>query len=275
MNESVLRGALLPELREKRPMIHCITNPISINACANAILAVGALPMMAEHPAEVAEIVRTAGALLLNLGNITDVRMESMRTAAQTAWKEKIPFILDAVGVGCSAMRRQYAETIIKDYAPAVVKGNYSEIHALCRAEYHSRGVDTELSLTVRDTARAAVRYAQEHHTVVLASGKTDIVTDGGQLYLISNGTPMLAQVTGTGCMLGALCASYLAVGDACDAAVTACGMLGICGEISERNCGRRGTGSFAVGLMDALSTVDSQFFSENIKQEESSIENL
>ena len=107
-------GALLEALRSRRPLIHCITNPISINDCANLILAAGGRPIMAEHPGEVAEITATAAALAVNLGNITDVRMESMVLAGQAAREAGVPMVLDCVGVGCSSLRRRYAQ----DYLP-------------------------------------------------------------------------------------------------------------------------------------------------------------
>ena len=122
---------ILSDVRQKQPLIHCITNPISINQCANTILAVGGRPMMAEHPKETQEITQTAQALMLNLGNITDTRMESIRISAETAAKENIPVLLDAVGVACSRLRRNYTHELLTMLTPTVIKGNYSEINAL------------------------------------------------------------------------------------------------------------------------------------------------
>ena len=134
---------IVNSVREKKPLVHCITNPISINQCANAVLAVGAKPIMAEHPKEVEEITNVADALVLNLGNITDARMESMLISAKTASENNIPFVVDAVGISCSALRRDYIKRIIK-YKPKVIKGNYSEIKALYDSEYKSAGVDAD-----------------------------------------------------------------------------------------------------------------------------------
>ena len=125
-------------IRRKQALIHCITNPISMTQCANAVLAMGARPMMAEHPEEVEEITATAGALLLNLGNISDVRMEAMRRSLKTAKKYQIPVVLDAVGVACSALRRTFAMELLAEAAVTIVKGNYSEITALCDSAYYS-----------------------------------------------------------------------------------------------------------------------------------------
>ena len=117
-------------VRHKQPLIHCITNPISINQCANGILAIGARPMMAEHPKEVREITETAGALMLNLGNITDARMESMKISMLTAKEKNLPVMLDAVGIACSKLRRDYIAELLEINIPTVIKGNYSEITA-------------------------------------------------------------------------------------------------------------------------------------------------
>lgn len=240
-------------VRQSRPLVHCITNPISIHQCANALLAVGARPVMAEHPGEVREITKTAAALLLNLGNITDARMESMLISAEAARAKGIPVIVDAVGAACSSLRKDFAYKLFDVAAPAVIKGNYSEIHALFHRSYRSTGVDADSSLSAEAAGEAAAALSEMHSTTVLASGKTDLIADGSQLVRVGNGTPMLSSVTGTGCMLGALCAAYLTAGSGTEAAVSACAVLGICGQLAQTN---QGSGSFMVFLMDALSTL-------------------
>lgn len=259
-------------VKELHPLIHCITNPISINQCANAVLAVGARPIMAEHPQEVKEITDTAGALMLNLGNITDARMASMRISAQAAKERHIPILLDAVGIACSRLRRTYVRDLLKTAVPTVIKGNYSEINALYHETYRSSGVDADAALDARMLDRVAVELAQTYHTVILASGRDDIVTDGARLVHIKNGTPQLSEITGTGCMLGALGAAYLSVKPDMDAAVTACVMLGVCGQRSETE---RGAGSFLMNLMDALSTVKDADLERYLDMEEIEIEEL
>lgn len=260
------------QVKELQPLIHCITNPISIHQCANAILAVGARPIMAEHPKEVREITDTADVLMLNLGNITDARMASMGISAQAAKEKHIPILLDAVGIACSELRRDYIRDLIKTVTPTVVKGNYSEINALYHEAYRSSGVDADAALDIQALDRAAVELARAYHTVILASGKVDIVTDGTRLVHIQNGTPQLSRITGTGCILGALGAAYLSVRPGLDAAVTACVMLGICGQLSET---ARGSGSFMMNLMDALSTVTDADIQQYLDMEEMEIEEL
>ncbi len=236
------------------PLIHCITNPISINLCANGVLAVGARPMMAEHPKEATEVVKTADALVVNLGNITDARRRSIRRAARCATKENLPFVLDLVGVACSTFRKKYALRLLAKTKPAILKGNYSEIQAMYQKDYQSSGVDADQALTAQQMCRSAAALSRKYHAVVLASGKEDIVTDGTRTFIIKNGTPSLQTVTGTGCLLGALCGCYLSQAESLWAAITACMVLGIAGELAED---APGSGSFAVKLMDQLSTLD------------------
>ena len=270
MNQETIRRILL-DVREHQPLIHCITNPISINQCANAILAVGGRPIMAEHPMEVAEITRTAKALMVNLGNITDARMESIRIGAKTATENGIPILLDAVGIACSRLRRSYVHELLFSITPTVIKGNYSEVHALYQDSYRSTGVDAE-DLDISAVSNAAVALARERNTIILASGKVDIVTDGKRLFHIHNGTPQLSTITGTGCMLGALCATYLSANISLEAVITASALLGIAGEKAKTE---QGSGTFYVNLMDALSTLTAENISKNIKMEEISLENI
>lgn len=257
---------------EKQPLIHCITNPISINQCANAILAIGGRPIMAEHPDEVAEITKAAQALMLNLGNITDVRMKSMAISANAAKEMHIPYVLDVVGVACSRLRRSFAHQLIESTSPTLIKGNYSEINALYNAAYSAAGVDSEPLFDINFISDIAIRLARKYNAMILASGKTDIVTDGKRLIYLHNGTPQLAGITGTGCMLGALCGVYLAVSRDITAIKAACAVLGICGELSQT---KKGNGSFTVNLMDNLSVLSDRDFEKHLKAEEKEIETL
>lgn len=263
---------ILSRIRQEQPLIHCITNPISINQCANAILAVGGRPIMAEHPREAAEITGTARGLLLNLGNITDIRMESIRISAQAAQEAGIPIALDAVGIACSRLRRGYLRALLAGVTPRVIKGNYSEIYALYLDSYRCSGVDADASLDPGTLDRCAVALARERNTLILASGKTDIVTDGQRLVHIRNGTPQLSTITGTGCMLGALCALCLSAEPSLEALITACALLGISGEKARTS---RGSGTFFVNLMDALSTLSMEDIRGNLNMEEISLETL
>lgn len=263
---------ILKKLAKTAPLIHCITNPISINQCANLILSCGCSPIMAEHPGEVEEITFSADALLLNLGNITDVRMKSMLISADTAQKKHIPVVFDAVGTACSSLRRKFTYEFLKKYSPDVIKGNYSEINALYNCEYKSAGVDAESHLKMSYIKSIAVKLAKKYDCIILASGKTDIITDGKTLIYIKNGTPQLSKVTGTGCMLGALVACYMTVFRDMYAVAAACATLGICGEKSETD---KGSGTFMLNLLDRLSTVTEDNIKKYIRMEEEAVEKI
>lgn len=245
-------GALLEALRSQRPLIHCITNPISINDCANLILAAGGRPIMAEHPKEVAEITATAAALAVNLGNITDVRMESMVLAGQAAREAGVPVVLDCVGVGCSTLRRRYAQDYLTKIQPQVVKGNLSELLCLCGVRQHTSGVDADGSDRLEGENLAALQaFSRRQGAVLLASGTVDgVFAPRGRYWEIRNGHPMLGRLTGTGCMLNVLTAAFLAVGEPEEAAVAAAAMLGICGERAAQKA--KGPGSLRTRLLDA-----------------------
>ena len=251
---------------KQKPLIHCITNPISINQCANAILSVGAKPIMAEHPKEVCEITDASDALMLNIGNITDARVESMLLSVKRAENKGIPVLLDAVGVACSKFRRTYVSEILKVSIPSVIKGNYSEIASLHNDGYFSRGVDADSSLDVCYVTKAAKELALKYHTVILVSGQTDIITNGERTVYVKNGIPDMAFVTGTGCMLGSLCTAFMASLGPMDAAVSACVYFGICGELAVTDSGN---GSFMVNLMDKISTLTAEEILMYVNMEE------
>lgn len=240
-------------VKKQKPLIHCITNPISINQCANAILSVGAKPIMAEHPKEVCEITGVSDALMLNMGNITDARMESIRLSMNEAKKKNLPILLDVVGIACSKLRREYVLNLLKTAVPSVIKGNYSEIVALENAEYSSRGVDSETFVDEDYISETVTVLAQKYQTVILATGKVDIISDGKRNAYVKNGTPELASVTGTGCMLGALCSAFMTFASPMDATIAACCYFGISGELAGTE---KGYGSYMVNLMDRLSTL-------------------
>ena len=249
----------------KRPLIHCITNPISINQCANAVLAVGARPIMAEHPKEVEEITATAQALVINLGNITDVRMKSILLSAKRAKKENVPIVIDLVGVACSGLRRRFALRLVNKINPTVIKGNYSEIKAFYNYTYKSVGVHSE-NIDVKYIQNIAIKLAKKYSTIVLASGMSDVITDAEKTFLVKNGTHQLTDITGTGCMLGVLCGCYISVSPNIYGVLTACAVLGISGEFAKFN---GGNGSFMINLIDKLSILRDTDVDDNINLEE------
>lgn len=262
---------IMEAVPKKAPLIHCITNPISIHDCANVILAVGGRPIMAEHPEEVREITASAGALGLNLGNITDARRTSMLLSGEEAVRRRIPVILDLVGIGCSGLRRTIVREFLemrercsgkeKEPAPLVLKGNLSEIRVLAGMELGQElevsGVDARPQDVVNDATRDGIAreirsLARKHEAVVMATGKTDVIADGEQVYLVENGCERMASITGTGCMVTALTAAWLSEGELLPGALLGAVMYGICGELAARDW--KGTGTYQVRLMDELS---------------------
>ncbi|MDY6339582.1 MAG: hydroxyethylthiazole kinase [Saccharofermentans sp.] len=231
-------------------LIHCITNPISMNQCANAILALGARPIMAEHPDEVMEITRTASSLLLNLGNITDSRISSMRLALKEASATGIPVTLDAVGAACSSLRKTLVRLFLTSGKFACLKGNYSEILALYDDTYKAAGVDAKEGIESELIRRAVIELSKTNNCIVAATGKVDLIASDGEIKEVTGGSAQLSQVTGTGCMLGAIIATYLAEENSFQSVVNACKFFKSCGEKAATD---KGTGTFMVNLLDAI----------------------
>lgn len=233
-------------------LIHCITNPISINQVANTILALGARPVMVEHPAEAEEITSTASSLLLNLGNITDVRMQSMKISLKTANDKGIPVTLDVCGAACSSLRRAYIKELLSEGSLTVIKGNYSEILALTDETYSASGVDATDN-TDEDMIKGAVlSLAGKTGAVIVATGKTDLIGSQGTVTEVTGGTDQLASVTGTGCMSGAVIATFLAREISAGSVISACRYFKKCGEAAATP---EGPGSFMTALLDCLAS--------------------
>lgn len=267
--EALFREALprLDALREKAPLVHCMTGAVSVNFCANAVLALGARPICAEHPAESAEIAAQAAALSLSLANITEARDSAMRLAAGAARAADIPMGFDAVGVGASALRRELAEHYLAE-KPWLIKGNASEIRALLLKSGRSgAGVDVGAEDCaergegdkILALARDAAALARREDTVVLLSGAVDLLTDGACCLALQNGVPLLGKICGSGCALNCLSASFLALREGRDkkreallSALLAVTVWNVSAETAET----RGPGSLAVELLDRLSRI-------------------
>ena len=235
---------IINSIRSNAPLIHCITNPISINDCANAVLAVGAKPIMAEHPKEVAKITSMASVLAVNLGNITDARINSIMISGKTSLENNIPSVIDAVGVTCSDIRLELAKEYINVCRPAVIKGNISEIKVLNGLSSDAAGIDVSDKDTFSSDNEVKMKYtgelvkelAKKTNSVVVATGVVDTISDGCEVYYIQNGCEMMSSITGTGCMLNVLIASYISAGKYTDTkildnAICATALLGIAGE--------------------------------------------
>lgn len=249
-------------IREQRPLVHCITNHISIRDCANAILALGARPIMAEHPEEVVEIASTAQSLVWNLGNISDSRMTAILRCIPIAREKQLPVVFDLVGVGCSKLRLHFATSVLSEFTPSILKGNLSEIKMLSDAPAPVSGVDAApgdqiTEETLYQQGKLVCSIAKKWNTCILASGKYDLISDGTQTFAVGCGTPMLGEITGSGCILGALAGVFSTTAPAMSATLCASSTLGVCGEQAAKE--QMGLGSFPVALFDALSQVHPQ----------------
>lgn len=254
------------KLSSTHKLIHCITNPISMNDCANAVLAIGAKVIMAQHPAECAQITEHSSALAVNLGNFDDKRAEAMQLSGRTAKENRIPIILDVVGVGCSDLRKQYALTYCHTIRPDVIKGNISELKAMTQHHAHAQGVDA--GMQDKEEPRISSIWLRELantlQCIVLCSGEVDIITDGKETVYIQNGCSILPLITGTGCMLGVICASFMSVCSPFESAVLACAYEGIAAECTYRIT--QSPGTFHMHLLDQLFQLDQHTFDSNIK---------
>lgn len=265
---------ILLDVKENLPLIHCITNPISINDCANSILALGGRPIMAEHPLEVAEITKTAAGLCLNIGNITDARMESIGISASTASTNNIPYILDLVGITCSSLRYQFINDLLYKVKPTVIKGNLSEIKKFAQGHSSFVGVDSTESLDCQekiDNASSMVKQLSlKTGSVIVASGEIDLVSDGTTTAAIYNGSPYLPMVTGTGCMQTVIIGTMISSKASSHFNSTVLGALitALAGELSEAmtlcdNC-FSGLGTYHINLINGLSQITPDIIKKN-----------
>lgn len=248
---------ILHQIKGKRPLVHQITNFVTVNDCANVTLAIGASPVMTSEPAEVEEMVAHASALVLNLGTLTNQTVEAMLCAGRRASELRIPVVLDPVGVGATRLRTAAAQRILQEVAVTVIRGNMSEIKTLAGSNEGIQGVD---SIAGQEGAEAIARVlAEQFKAVVAITGPVDMITDGVQVCRIHNGHPLLAAVTGTGCMSSALVGCCAAVAKPFAAAVTGIAVMGIAGEIAHkllRPQEGEGLGSYRVRLLDAISAM-------------------
>jgi hydroxyethylthiazole kinase len=239
--------------REKRPLVHHITNYVTVNDCANITLCAGGAPVMADAPEEVREMAGVAGALVLNIGTLNAGQVESMILAGGMANDRKIPVILDPVGAGATQFRTETVERLLDELKITVLKGNAGEIGVLAGAGGKVRGVDSYG--LAGDVVRIAKDYAKSAGIVISVSGATDIVTDGKRAFLIENGHPLMGSISGTGCMAASVTGTFAAVAeDPVLASVGALAAFGLAGErAAVKACGPL---SFKVGLFDALAAL-------------------
>jgi hydroxyethylthiazole kinase len=259
-------GATLAVLRERKPLVHSITNYVVMNETANAVLALGALPVMAHAREEVEEMVGLAGALVLNIGTLEEAWVDSMLLAGRAANERGVPVVLDPVGAGATSYRTGAAQRILGEVEVAVLRGNPGEVATLVGVEAEVRGVESiDAGGDAAELARAAARALG---LVASVTGAVDHVSDGERVVSVANGHELLAAITGTGCMSTVITGCFLAAkDDPLEAAAEALVAFGVAGEDAAAEA--KGPGTFHAGLYDALAALDPATLTGRARAEE------
>jgi hydroxyethylthiazole kinase len=248
---------ILETVQAKNPIVHHMTNYVTANDSANIVLALGGSPVMADDPMEAPEMTEISSALVLNLGTLSETRVEAFLLAGQKANERGIPVVLDPVGAGVTALRNQALERIMSTLTLSVIRGNQSEIRRLYGMDTAARGVDSA-DHSLEGLPQIVAALAKRLSCTIAVTGEVDIVSDGCRGFRIENGCSLLSRITGTGCMTSSLTALCCGTGaDPLYAALTGIGIMGIAGEKAAHALkAGEGLGSFKMRLMDAVSTM-------------------
>lgn len=261
---------------EKNPIVHCITNFVTVNDVANIILASGGSPIMADALEEVSEITTICNAFVVNMGDMTS-RLESILAAGKTSNELNHPIVFDPVAVGASKFRKDTSEKLLNELNFAVIRGNASEIKAIAKGVKTSGGVDVDTDDIINeDNVDSFIKIAKEvsenHNAVVAITGPIDIITDGEKTFLIRNGHANMERITGAGCMLSGLIGAFVGANpdNILHSTVLALGMMGLSGELANEKVVKEdlGTGSFRTFLIDYISKIDEQQLMKGLKLE-------
>ena len=271
----------LKNIKEKNALTHCITNSVTINDCANAVLAIGGSPFMAEDAEELEEVVTIADVLVINIGKLSKNQIEAMKISCETADKTNTPIILDPVGVGVTELRNKTTTDLIKNHNITAIRGNISEIKAIAKLfgvldeSNTAKGVDVNADDVITEENLKAngdliCELASKLNTVILASGPIDILTDGETTIAIDNGDDMMPLITGSGCMLSSIVGSCIGGSSPLEGSLVAILAMNIAGEKARAKVEEKdeGTGSFRAYLIDYLykTNIESLINESNIK---------
>jgi hydroxyethylthiazole kinase len=250
---------ILTILREKKPLVHHITNYVTVNDCANITLAIGASPIMADAIEEAADIAAIASSVVLNMGTLNNRTVESMIEAGRAANQNGTPVVFDPVGAGASKLRNDSSALIIDEVHTDILRGNISEIGFILGLGGGTKGVDASDKDLKNDAGQIASALARKEHCVVAITGAIDAVSDGTRVIRIENGHPALSGITGTGCMCSSLPGAFCGAAhdSPFEAAVAALLVMGVAGEIAYERAGSLGNGSFRMAIIDAVSKMD------------------
>lgn len=276
MKKFALKAAL-DNVRATTPLVHCITNYVTVNDCANALLACGGSPIMSDEPQDVIDITSICGGLVLNIGTLNMRTIDGMQLAGTTATQLGHTILLDPVGAGASALRTSTAAMLLDSCKVGIIRANMSEVKALVGASATTRGVDVSPDDAVTpENLSASAGYARQlaktTGAIVAITGAIDIIADGERAFAVYNGTPIMGRVTGTGCMLSCTTAAYAVANpeNTLEAVVAAVSGHGVCGEIAtERMQPGDGNGSFRTYFLDALYNLDGETLEARAKVEE------
>ncbi|MBQ3301720.1 MAG: hydroxyethylthiazole kinase [Eggerthellaceae bacterium] len=276
MKPLALKNAL-ENVRATTPLVHCITNYVTVNDCANALLACGGSPIMSDEPDDVFDIQTICGGLVLNIGTLNKRSIEGMLAAASRARDLGHPIVLDPVGAGASILRTTTAANLLNGFGAQVVRANMSEVKALAGAAAATRGVDVNPDDVVTDDNLAAsaafVReLAAKTGAIMAVTGAIDIVADADRAFAIRNGVPIMGSITGAGCMLTCIVAAYAVANpdNALEAVVAAVAGEGLAGEIAAARMRRiDGNGTFRTYLLDALYNMNGNLLERGARVEE------
>ncbi len=253
----------LNRVRDTGPLVHNITNYVVMNNTANALLAIGASPVMAHSVDEVEDMVSIAGSLVINIGTLEKRWVRAMIMAGKKARKRGIPVILDPVGSGATPYRTEASLRIIAECRPSIIRGNASEIASLLDSDVSSKGVDSSMSSA--DVLAPARELSIKTGAVVSVSGAEDYITDGSECFIVRNGSPLMTRVTGLGCTASAVTGAFAAVNpDTLSAAAGAMSLMGIAGERASLRS--EGTGSMQVNFLDELSLLNAERIAETLR---------
>lgn len=256
----------LENVRKNNPLTHCITNSVTINDCANAVLAIGGSPIMAEDEEEMGEVVEIADVLVINIGKLSKEQIKAMKVSAAHATKTNTPIVLDPVGAGISQLRNNTIKYLVENNNITAIRGNISEIKAianivgLLNTESAAKGVDvSEDDIISRDNleinGNLVKELAKKLDTIVIASGPLDIISNGETIVVLDNGDEMMPLITGSGCMLTSIVGSCVAVNDPFEGSILASIAMSLAGEKARKQVDENdlGTGSFRTFIIDYL----------------------
>ncbi|GLB48917.1 hydroxyethylthiazole kinase [Neptunitalea lumnitzerae] len=259
--ENIIKNLQL--VQEQSPLVHNITNYVVMNNTANALLAVGASPVMAHAIEEMEAMVAIAGTLVINIGTLDAQWVEGMLAAGKAANKKGIPIILDPVGAGATPFRTKTCWEIIETCNPTIIRGNSSEIMALVNEGIQTKGVDSTMASD--DAVTGAKELAKKTNSIVVISGATDYITDGTTTYTIENGHPLMPKVTGLGCTASALCGAFSVIeNNTLEACTSAMAIMGIAGELAAEKA--TGPGTLQLHFLDALYSITAKEVSDLYK---------